>query len=114
MNSPNQNQPGVKLNSESVAGEEDPGASMDVTAAIKANQVAVAQMTGASNPPAGGGIRQPSGAQAPMSPGDDAPPGTPGTGENVCPGCGGSGQQAGSECAQCQGTGKVTVGIGGA
>lgn len=54
----------------------------------------------------------------PMSPGDQAPPGTPGTGENVCPQCGGSGEVASNgqqvKCPVCEGTGKVTVGIGGA
>jgi hypothetical protein len=49
-----------------------------------------------------------------MSPGDEAPAGTPGTGENVCPRCGGSGKVGGTTCPACQGTGKVTVGIGGA
>jgi hypothetical protein len=49
-----------------------------------------------------------------MSPGDDAPEGTPGTGENVCPQCGGSGSVDGKACPNCEGTGKVTVGIGGA
>jgi hypothetical protein len=61
---------------QSVAGEEDPGAS--------------------------------------VSPGDEAVPGTPGTGERPCPDCGGSGRQAGRDCPACQGTGKVTAGIGGA
>jgi hypothetical protein len=50
----------------------------------------------------------------PMAPGDDAPAGTPGTGENVCPRCGGSGRIGGSSCPECAGTGKVTQGIGGA
>jgi len=50
----------------------------------------------------------------PMSPGDQAPPGTSGTGEGVCPACGGSGHTAHGECPVCEGTGKVTVGIGGA
>lgn len=53
-------------------------------------------------------------APAPMSPGDDAPPGTPGTGEDVCPRCGGSGRDGGTPCPDCGGTGKVTRGIGGA
>jgi len=65
---------------ESVAGEEDPGASLDV----------------------------------PMRTDDQAPPGTPGTDEDICPRCGGSGKLAGRDCPECQGTGKVTVGIGGA
>lgn len=66
-----------------------------------------------SDPPAGSGDA-PSGPAAPTSPGDDAPPGTPGTGENVCPRCGGSGQAHGATCPECSGTGKVNVGIGGA
>lgn len=65
---------------ESAAGEEDPGASIDMS----------------------------------ISPGDEAVPGTPGTGEDVCPSCGGSGRRASGICPVCQGTGKVTAGIGGA
>jgi hypothetical protein len=51
-----------------------------------------------------------------MSPGDQAPAGTPGTGENVCPVCGGSGRgrEPTMRCPNCEGTGKVIVGIGGA
>lgn len=49
-----------------------------------------------------------------MAPGDQAPAGTPGTGEDVCPKCGGSGRQAAQVCPHCEGTGKVIVGIGGA
>jgi hypothetical protein len=47
-------------------------------------------------------------------PGDQAPPGTPGTGETVCPRCGGSGRLGASDCPECAGTGKINVGIGGA
>jgi hypothetical protein len=65
-----------------------------------------------------GGSDQPGGSApsgAPMSPGDEAPEGTPGTGMTVCPGCGGSGRvAAGRECPECEGTGQVNVGIGGA
>jgi hypothetical protein len=68
---------------QSVAGEEDPGASIELTV-------------------------------PPTKPGDEAPAGTPGTGETVCPSCGGSGRSASGDCPVCQGTGKVTVGIGGA
>jgi hypothetical protein len=91
---------------QSAAGEEDPGASIDVPAA--------AASPGKSDQPAGQRGGQPTGAQAPMSPGDEAPPGTPGTGEDVCPSCGGSGRSASGQCPLCLGTGKVTVGIGGA
>lgn len=84
----------------SVAGEEDPGASLDLA------QPAVA----ADQPAMGGSSLTP----APMAPGDEAPPGTPGTGEDLCRACGGSGLLNGSACPECEGTGKVTVGIGGA
>jgi DnaJ-class molecular chaperone len=48
------------------------------------------------------------------NPGDEATPGTPGTGEDVCPDCKGSGRNAsGQPCPACGGTGKVTEGIGG-
>jgi hypothetical protein len=76
---------------QSVAGEEDPGAAIDIDQHASRKS-----------------------APAPMSPGDQAPPGTPGTGEDVCPDCGGSGKRAGRDCPTCLGTGKVTVGIGGA
>lgn len=49
-----------------------------------------------------------------MSPGDQAPAGTPGTGENVCPVCGGEGTLEGRQCASCAGTGVVIEGVGGA
>ena len=69
----------------SVAGEEDPGASNEIGSAT----------------------------ERPMAPGDEAPAGTPGTGEKVCPDCGGSGRRAGGTCPTCGGSGKVTAGIGG-
>lgn len=48
------------------------------------------------------------------NPGDDAAPGTPGTGENVCRRCGGSGRVENVDCPECDGSGKVIEGIGGA
>lgn len=75
---------------ESVAGEEDPGAGVDLSIG-----------------------NAPGRADQPMSPGDQAPVGTPGTGQTVCPRCGGSGQLAGRACSECEGTGKINVGIGG-
>lgn len=91
---------------ESVAGEEDPGASIDL--ALNAGS------SGRSDQPAGQRAGQPSGGSPPMSPGDEAPVGTPGTGEDVCPKCGGRGTVDGATCPECGGTGKVNVGIGGA
>ena len=49
-----------------------------------------------------------------MVPGDEAPPGTPGTGEDTCPTCDGNGEVDGGACANCDGTGKVVRGLGGA
>ena len=48
-----------------------------------------------------------------MAPGDQAPAGTPGTGENVCPRCNGSGSVEGGTCPVCEGSGTVIEGIGG-
>lgn len=47
-------------------------------------------------------------------PGDEAAPGTPGSGEALCPACNGSGQVDDRPCSDCEGTGKVIQGIGGA
>lgn len=49
-----------------------------------------------------------------MNPGDEAPPGAPGTGEDICPDCLGTGRLRGLECGTCGGTGKIVRGIGGA
>lgn len=98
---------------DSVAGEEDPGASLDLPRGTE----------GRSDPPAGqaaGQLRarqsagEPRATQPPMNPGDEAPVGTPGTGETVCPKCGGSGFLGASDCPECGGTGRINVGIGGA
>jgi hypothetical protein len=51
--------------------------------------------------------------QAGMKPGDEAPEGTPDTGDAVCPACSGSGRIDGSTCSTCAGSGIVTEGIGG-
>lgn len=59
-----------------------------------------------------GDAQQP-GTQA-TNPGDEVPAGTPGSGENVCPDCGGTGQRDNNECVTCGGTGVVTEAVGGA
>lgn len=82
------------LDSQSVAGEEDPGASLDM-----------------ADTPSGETVSMPPGS---MNPGDEAPEGTPGTGEDICRECGGSGQVGDAACPSCKGSGKVTVGVGGA
>ncbi|WP_151634974.1 hypothetical protein [Noviherbaspirillum aerium] len=49
-----------------------------------------------------------------LKPGDEAMAGTPGTGEDLCPDCSGSGKKKdGAECPTCEGTGRITQGIGG-
>ena len=50
---------------------------------------------------------------AALNPGDEAAPGTPGTGENVCRECKGSGQLEAKPCPVCGGTGKVVEGVSG-
>lgn len=52
--------------------------------------------------------------QAKPNPGDQAKPGTPGTGENICRECKGSGRIGITSCPNCGGTGKVIEGVGGA
>jgi hypothetical protein len=49
-----------------------------------------------------------------MKPGDEAPEGSPGTGEDVCPRCAGTGRTEHGPCPHCEGTGKVVSGVGGA
>jgi RecJ-like exonuclease len=48
-----------------------------------------------------------------MNPGDEAPPDTPGAGEDLCQACQGTGKVEGRRCTLCSGTGKVLQGIGG-
>jgi hypothetical protein len=45
------------------------------------------------------------------APGDEAEPGTPGSG--VCPGCNGTGLVGDRPCPTCKGSGRVVEGIGG-
>jgi DnaJ-class molecular chaperone len=49
-----------------------------------------------------------------LNPGDQAPAGVEGTGENVCRDCQGSGRRDDAPCPTCGGTGRVIEGIGGA
>jgi len=60
-------------------------------------------------------VKQPTvvGQPSTMSPGDQVAPGTPGAGENVCPRCGGKGQQGNTVCTTCSGTGRVIEAVGG-
>jgi DnaJ-class molecular chaperone len=56
-------------------------------------------------------------SNATTNPGDEAPAGTPGTGEDVCPICHGTGRILDEDdtvaCGNCGGTGVVIEGIGG-
>jgi hypothetical protein len=47
-------------------------------------------------------------------PGDEARPGTPGAGEDVCPECHGTGRVRSELCVNCGGSGKIIKGIAGA
>jgi DnaJ-class molecular chaperone len=49
-----------------------------------------------------------------LNPGDQAPAGAEGTGENLCRACRGSGRRDDASCPTCGGTGRVIEGIGGA
>src|SRR3954452_15093515 len=49
-----------------------------------------------------------------LNPGDEAAPGTTGTGEDVCPDCHGKGRIDGAPCATCGGSGTVIRAVGGA
>jgi DnaJ-class molecular chaperone len=52
------------------------------------------------------------------TPDDDPEPGTPGTAEDICPECAGTGKQVDkqtgkqSSCERCDGTGLIVQGIG--
>jgi RecJ-like exonuclease len=48
-----------------------------------------------------------------LNPGDEAPPGTAGTGEDVCPDCRGTGRIRQGACPNCGGSGKIISGVGG-
>jgi len=84
MNDPKQQIP-VGTFDQSGAGEEDPGAAVEPTLAVP-----------------------------PKRPADEAAAGTPGTGETICRACGGTGRdETGAPCPECEGTGRITAGIGG-
>jgi hypothetical protein len=78
---------------------------------VSREEIERASKGGASKP-----MGRPSAGVATMkpAPGDDAAPGTPGTGEDICPQCRGSGKVGANACPHCEGLGTVTKGIGGA
>jgi hypothetical protein len=62
----------------------------------------------------GGSRPRQGGSAGPANP-DAVSPGSPGSGENICRRCEGSGRiDDGRECPDCGGTGKITAPIGGA
>jgi DnaJ-class molecular chaperone len=46
------------------------------------------------------------------NPGDEDLPGTPQTGDDICPTCNGSGNLQQKPCPDCGGSGKITVIVG--
>ena len=94
----------VDISQQSIAGEEDPGAALDMEGTATHQPARASGGTASAAPFAKVGA---------INPGDEAAPGTPGSGEDICRQCGGSGQINGGECPACGGTGKVTVGLGG-
>ncbi len=59
------------------------------------------------------GDQTPSGQRQGMHQGDELPKGAPGSGENICRQCEGSGKSDGGQCSMCGGTGKVTESVAG-
>jgi hypothetical protein len=57
---------------------------------------------------------RPAAHPAERAPGDEAVPGTPGTGEDICPECRGSGRIGPQSCFNCNGSGRIIKAIGGA
>lgn len=52
--------------------------------------------------------------QPPLNPGDEGPESAPGTGEDICRRCRGTGKLDGGEvCPDCGGSGRIVEGIGG-
>ncbi len=81
----------------------------DTAARDPAIDIAAESVAGEEDP--GAAVEPP---PQPLAPGDEAAAGTPGTGEDVCPRCGGSGRIGETQCPDCVGTGRVIRGIGGA
>lgn len=46
------------------------------------------------------------------TPDDDPEPGTPGTAEDTCPECSGTGKKGDKPCERCDGTGIIIQGVG--
>lgn len=72
--------------------------------------LAAAAVATRKRPPRAGRTARP--PQAASRPGDEVAPGTPQSGEGLCPACSGSGVLGGRRCEICVGTGTVVVNIG--
>jgi hypothetical protein len=57
--------------------------------------------------------RTPAARPAERANSDAVPPGTPGSGENICRRCSGTGTIGGQVCPECNGSGKVVTPVGG-
>ena len=100
----------INLASESVAGEEDPGASLDMPAGASSSSSSSSYFSPGASPGSGGAPAVP---DLP-DPVQETPAATPFPGEKTCRECGGSGQFGASACPRCNGSGKVAVRQGGA
>lgn len=85
-----------------IRGQPEPAASEPVEKAVQEEP----RLAGHGHPPRPIGVWD-------LNPGDMVRPGTPGAGENLCPDCGGEGQDHGKLCHTCGGTGLVTVPVSG-
>jgi DnaJ-class molecular chaperone len=56
--------------------------------------------------------KTPGPAESSRNPGDEARPGSPQTGEQICPDCRGSGRRGRKPCETCGGTGRVVRIVG--
>jgi len=92
----------VDLASESVAGEEDPGAALDMPESSFHLQAS-----------GGSGCIQPFTPGDAIAPGVDAPVLARNTGESLCCECGGAGTLTGALCLVCDGTGRLNTARGG-
>jgi len=106
--------PNARPRNETIA-QTGPGLPNDSSRPVPATEVEVerarellqAGKLEAGNGPADGNTGGPGNPEA-------VPPGTPGSGENICHTCSGTGKVEGETCPDCGGTGKITEPIGGA
>ncbi|MFC7739313.1 DUF2934 domain-containing protein [Roseomonas sp. GCM10028921] len=68
---------------------------------------------GGSPSSAAGDVAASTSGPAVLNPGDEAAPGTPGTGDGICPVCQGTGRTGGQACENCGGSGIVIQGVAG-